>query len=241
MLLVLALLVAAVVLAPSRASAGACGPGEGRITGRVTDALTLRPLAQVTSVGVQEVSGGFDDGFATNPATSRYDVCVPGGAEYTIQFFADDYRIEYWNDAPDLASADPIEVVPGSEHLGVNAALTPAGKILAGRVTNLSGRPLFASIGIWRRTSVGWRSIDGDGSDPLNGRWWARVPRSGRYRVSFAADHYHARWYDGDTRLRFARVIVVPEGQSVTTGIDVQLPYCPSSTGPPCFPAGFNS
>jgi hypothetical protein len=33
----------------------------------------------------------------------------------------------------------------------------------------------------------------------------------------------------------------VPEGQSVTTGIDVQLPYCAASTGPPCYPAGFNS
>ncbi len=233
------LLLGALALTPSPASAGTCTGGTVEVAGRVTDAVTGLRLAEVTSVEFEAVGGGaVSDGFGTLLPSSRWDDCVEPG-DYTLSFHADSYRPEWWEDT-DIAHADVISITPSGDFTGLDAALTPRGRVLAGQITSVRGRALDASIGIWRLTSAGWRSIDGIGNDHATGRWSYRVPALGRYRVSAFVDHYSARWYDGDLRLRDARVLIVTASTDAITGVDIALPYCPASTGPPCVPPNFN-
>ncbi len=237
-LLALVLLAGLAVAGAPTASAGTCGGGQVEVRGRVTDAATGLPLTQVTSVEVSD-SGGPFDGFATNPDTSRYSICLDPGTWF-IKFVADDYRGEWWNNQPNFTVATEV-VVAAPGPIVANAALTPVGRVLSGRVTNLGGVPKFASVGIWRRNPAGtWVSIDGIGNDMPSGIWSFRVPRLGRYRISVFVDSHWARWYDDDTRLRHARVVVVDEDTEFINGLDVRVPYCHAAPDF-CVPPGFNT
>ncbi len=243
--LLVAVLAAAVALplaAAAPASGGAappCGPGETEIGGVVRDQATGLRLTETTSVGVQSTTTTYADGLGTVLPSSRWSGCVPSNDTYTISFFADNYRLEDYDDQP-VGSGTPVAV--GTTAItNLHASLLRKGKVLHGRVTNQAGRPLFASIGIWRQMPGGaWRSIDGEGNDLPSGRWSYRVPGPGRYRVSFAADHHWGEWHDNVTRLRHARVIVVTASTTSVTGIDGDLRFC-TTADRQCFPFGFNS
>jgi hypothetical protein len=215
--------------APARAG-GVCPSGEVQVKGRVTDAATGLPLDETASVGIEPLgSGSPADGAATN-SNSRYSVCLlPDTYRFTL--LADSYRTDAAATA-DVVVADPGPVV-------AHFALTPKGKVLSGRVTNLGGVPKFASVGIWRRNALGrWVGLDGIGNDMPSGIWSFRVPRLGRYRINAAVDSHWARWYDGDTRLRHARVVIVDEDTTFINGLDTRVPFCHPAPDI-CVPPGF--
>ena len=231
-LLILAACTVALLL--PAASAAARQPTCTPVRGRVTDAATGLPLGEVTSVEIY-LEGAPYDGGATN-TSSRWSACFPEG-DYTIYFHADHYRPEWYEDQPDQASATVIHAA-GTSTIVANTALTPRGRVLTGRVLSMNGAPRDASVSIWRLTERGWRSIDGLGTDRATGTWSFTVPHLGRYRIAAGVDHYWSRWYDGDTRLRFARVVVVNEGTVFVNGLDIRVPYC-GAAPVMCEPAGF--
>jgi hypothetical protein len=234
LLVLVAICTAAVVLGPATAPAGepACTP----IRGRVTDAATGLALSEVTSVEIHDSSGPYDGG-ATN-AQSRWSACLPPES-YTFFFHADSYRPEWYDDQPDQASATVV-VAAGTAPIVVNAALTPRGRVLTGRVTSINGAPEDASVAIWYLTGLGWRSIDGLGTDHATGIWSFRAPWLGRYRVSAGVDHFWSRWYDGDARLRDAKVIVVTAATTLVRNVNIRVAYC-SPLPVMCEPRGFNT
>ncbi len=63
------------------------------------------------------------------------------------RFRADSYRVEWGTTTRWLATSHRRAGGPGGHR---QAALTPDGRVLAGRVTNMDGAPRFASISIWR-------------------------------------------------------------------------------------------
>ena len=162
------------VTAPVALAGGPCTGSEVEVRGRVTDAATGLPLNEVTSVEVVGVSFKYEDGFGTDPA-SRYSICLAPGT-YKIKFVADSYRTEWFDDEANPIDATVIDA-NGPGPVVANAALTPKGRVIAGRVTNMAGAPRFASIGIWRLTPGGWRSIDGIGNDMP--QWHVVLPGAG--------------------------------------------------------------
>lgn len=215
---------------------GACGSGLVEVKGRVRDLATGQPLSEVTSVAVY--AGGLSiDGLGTDD-TSRWSTCLVPGS-YQFDFTADSYRHEFFHDAPDVASATPVTLaLPGP--VVVNESLTPKGRVLAGRVTNVVGQPKPASITIWRLTAAGWQAIDGIGNDMPSGTWSFRVPMVGRYRVSADVDHHVSEFWNNKSRLSQATVINVTSATTFVPGINLTLAYCTTSADF-CQPPGFFS
>jgi hypothetical protein len=237
-------LVAALMVAGTEpsASAAACGTGTVMVRGRIFDAATGLPVTTASGVEFYAPDGSDIDGGSVDPDGRWYSCFDPNvNSAIKIRFVPDEYRPEWWNDKPNLGSADELAIPPvGSDPVVANAWVTPQGRVLSGRVTNLAGAPRFASVGIWRLTATGWRSIDGIGNDPRTGIWSFRVPVLGRYRISAHVDSHWARWYRSATRLRFANTVTVGLGTTFISGLDIKVPYChPAPTF--CTPAGFNT
>ena len=106
-------------------------------------------------------------------------------------------------------------------------------------MTNASGVPKFASVGIWRQTSTGWRSIDGIGNDEATGWYSFVVPAPGRYRVSAGVDHHKARFATSATHLSVGRIVTIGVPTTFVNDVHVRVPYCPGPTDDICVPAGF--
>lgn len=226
------------VTAPVAEAGGPCSESEVEVRGRVTDAATGLPLSEVTSVEVVGVSFKFEDGFGTDGA-SRYSICLLPGT-YKIKFVADSYRTEWFDDQANPIDATVIDA-NGPGPVIANAALTPKGRVIAGRVTNMAGAARFASIGIWRLNAAGsWIGIDGIGNDMPSGKWSFRVPSFGRYRVSACVDFHWCRFATSATRLRFARTVVVNASTTFISDVNIRVPYCHASPDF-CVPPGFNS
>ncbi|MFQ5576809.1 MAG: carboxypeptidase regulatory-like domain-containing protein, partial [Anaerolineae bacterium] len=112
------------------------------ITGLVTDALNGAPLSGIWVSLYNAGDDSYRTGTATNiSGTYRLDGLLAGG--YKLQFWdgGGNYLSEYYNNRPDLASADPVTVTAGTTATA-NAALT-AGAHITGTVTaEGSGAPL---------------------------------------------------------------------------------------------------
>jgi hypothetical protein len=226
-------------LAPSASAGGPCSESEVQVRGLIVDASTNQPLDEVTSVELSTSEGAPVDGFGTEP-NSRYSFCIEPGT-YELKFVADHYRPEWWNNQFSQAAATDI-VVAGPGPVVASAALTPKGRVIAGRVTNLNGRVLPAGVAVWRRnpTTGRWFSYDGIANNEGGGWYKFVAPGPGLYRIAGYADHHTSRWYDNKTRLRFAQVINLTPAGTVVTNAHIKLPFC-TTAEVICYPAGFNS
>jgi hypothetical protein len=220
----------------------ACEAGHVEVRGTVRDAATGLLLPETANVDIYEDDGTPRDGGGTD-SNSRYVYCAPiVDGDIKIRFDGDNYRPEWWDDQPNNASATVIDIAPETvSPVIANARLTPNGRVIAGRVTNMNGVPKFASVGIWRRGADGvWRGIDGEGNDPRTGWWSYRVPSYGRYRVNACVDSHWCQWATSADRMRFARTIIVSPSDPVTyvNDVHVRVPYCHAAPDF-CVPWGF--
>lgn len=232
------------LVTPSPAAAGEpCGTGQVEVKGTVRDAATGLLLPEVANVDVFTPGGTAIDGDGTNPATSRYSYCAPiAGGDITIRFGADNYRREWWDDRPSLATADVIDVDGvGPGPIVANVWLTPNGRVIAGRVTNRRGVPQFASVGIFRQAPGGrWVGIDGVGNHPAPPGWWSyRVPSYGRYKVNACVDNHWCQWATSANRRSRSRAIVVTASTTYINNVHVRVPFCRTSPADFCIPWGF--
>jgi protocatechuate 3,4-dioxygenase beta subunit len=92
------------------------------ISGTVTSASG--PLAGAT-VSVFNIYG-FGDGTATTDAAGHYLVAGLGGGPHWVMFSDTGYVTQWWNNEPDLARADTVNV-PDLGNATANATLTPSG------------------------------------------------------------------------------------------------------------------
>lgn len=246
-LLVSALLAAAVVGLPAAAQGeGAegvptCPDGSVMLRGRIFDDATGLPVTTATGVEFSQPDGTPIDGGSAD-ATGRWYTCFDQTetAAVKIRFVPDEYRPEWWRDAANVNTATVVDI-PAAPHdpIVLNARVTPQGRVLAGRVTNLAGQPRFASVGIWRRTALGWRPVDGLGTIGNTGIWSFRVPTFGQYRINALVDHHWGRWYRSVPRFVDATTVTVGPSTTFVSDLDIRVPYC--LTGPAfCIPPGFN-
>ncbi|MGA9568081.1 MAG: carboxypeptidase-like regulatory domain-containing protein, partial [Candidatus Korobacteraceae bacterium] len=123
----------------------------GEISGTVTDAWTHAPVSKAYVVAVG-LGGGFA-GVAYTNASGEYTIPGLATGEYKITFVDFSYIVQYYNDQPSMASANPVMADEGSATLGINAALVSkapvntAAPIVLG--TPAVGQTLSCSTGMW--------------------------------------------------------------------------------------------
>ena len=112
------------------------------ISGTVTDS-TPAPLEDLC-VEAYDGSDEFVNYGFTN-AAGEYTIPALESGEYRIHFLPcdvpHDVSPEFYDDKPDLASADPVTTVGGDGTTGIDAELAPGGSI-SGTVTNEADEPL---------------------------------------------------------------------------------------------------
>lgn len=104
-------------------------PG-GEISGRVVDAVTHAPVEDV-SVFAEDVGEELFSALAVTNANGEYEITGLAGGSYRVEFSGEseggiEYAPQYYNGESSLASANLIEVRPGSPLSGINASLVQA-------------------------------------------------------------------------------------------------------------------
>ncbi len=131
----------------------------GKISGRVTDAYTHKPLAEVFVSAYS--AGGSEEGFgsyAITNANGEYTIFGLGNGTYKVEFESEfeakvEYVTQYYNGQPTLGSANLVTVTQGSTTPGINAALVPktpvdtGGPVVSG--TPAVGQTLTCANGSW--------------------------------------------------------------------------------------------
>lgn len=196
------------------------GAGAGAISGTVTgDGGTpvANALVLLSTLYGDQVKSTRTD------AQGRYRAEGLADGAYLVEFEADDYLREYYDDARDPARSAEVRVRDGQETAGIDAALARGGRI-AGKVTAAdTGQPLFnASVRVVR---------DGGGYSEtartdVTGVYTtsAELP-AGDYRLRFepaSFDDYGYSYYGGSTAEAGAALVAVAEG-ATRSGVDIAL------------------
>ena len=195
----------------------------GSISGRVTDE-SGNPLAGITAM-----VGGWHDQRAVTGTDGSYQIRGLAADSHTVQFQDSEtggYLGEWFQDAPDEASATPVVVGGGQAVSGIDAQLAVGGSI-GGMVTDESGDPLAGiavTVGELDNRST---SSEADGSYQIRGL------AAGSYTVQFqdlSNGDYLGEWFDDALDQASATPVVVGGGQAVP-GIDAQLAVGGSISG----------
>jgi hypothetical protein len=202
----------------------------GQITGTVTHGADL-PLgaAWVTVYEETPVEGGGSDWVSVSGAETDefgdYEVDRLPAGSYRVEFDADGYQPEYFDDVPTLEGSEPVEVVGGLPTPDISAALT-ADATISGTVTDMDHQPLE---GAWvYAASVG--SDDGNWEQTNeNGEYTIPEMPAGSYTVFFEYDAdwdtdggYLSEYYDNVGEIEDATPVTVAAGDD-ELGIDAQL------------------
>lgn len=147
---------------------------------------------------------------------------LPSGT-YTLWFWytnGENYPQEWWNDKPDQASSDLIELGTGTS-VTADAELDEGARI-QGTVTDESG---VVATGQWAQLS-----LDCEGTSIYVAKRWVDANgtfefdrlRSGSYTIEFGGPDFVGEWWDDAPDQQAARRIDVVEGETVS-GLDARL------------------
>ena len=193
----------------------------GSISGTVTKSSAL-PLEDIC-VEVYD-SSGSESGFGYTEPDGSYTIEGLPGGNHRIQFYdcgSNNVVSEYYNNKPDLASANRIAVTAGSEITGIDAALAPGGSI-SGTITDSSKEPL-EDICVDAYDSSGDDS--GSSYTEPDGSYAVEGLASGKHRIRFydcGSSNVAGEYYDDKPDLGSATPVAVAAG-SETGGINARL------------------
>ena len=200
----------------------AVSPG-GTITGMVT--YNGNPVVNM-AVYASDTGATGNYGSAFTDATGNYIIVDLAAGSYKVSFDGPSagYISQYYNNAPDAASATPVSVTIGATTSGIDAALALGGSI-TGRVT-YNGNPV-ANLAVYASAGTAGIGI----TDSAGNYSIAGLP-AGSYLVSFdgPSSGYTAQWYNNATDAASATLVTVAIGVA-TTGIDAALLQGGSITG----------
>lgn len=197
-------------------------PG-GTLTGKVTDSGGA-PLKDIT-VFVGNQDGSYQNYVYTN-ATGVYSATALPSGQYEVLFRPSNYVPEAYNDHPNFADADRVNVTSPNTVSGVDAVLAAGGSI-SGKVTDAStGLPI-------KDVFVEVLGADGDRVETANtqadGTYKTETTlASGTYKVRFNADErfasctYVTEYYNGKLSEDNADQVTV-SAPNTTTNINAAL------------------
>ena len=191
----------------------------GRITGNLKDTLN----AVLTGACVKaEDQNGYPVGQTTTDGNGNYELGGLPAGQVLIKFegcSAGNYVTEYYDNVRAPLYATAIDVQAGETKSGIDAILTPAGRI-TGHVQDANGAPVQNACVIAQAdgSDVGRVYTDNNGNYEIRG-----VPPTGTYDLSASG------CYDTSYMVQYASgPLVAPPG---TTVVDFTLPHPAYITG----------
>ena len=195
----------------------------GQISGQLTAAGSGAPLAGTAEL--YSADGAYIKNIAID-TSGYYTISAIVSGSYKLEFtdgcWGCSYLSEWYNDKPDQATADPIAVADGATVTGIDAALSPGGKI-TGRLTAAgSGAPLAGVVELY---SADGAYINGASID-ASGYYTISMIVSGSYKLKFTDGcwgcSYFTEWYNDKPDQATADIITVSDGATIA-GIDAAL------------------
>jgi len=238
--LALAVLLGCVALLAGAQAALAAG-GTGRISGRVTEAISPSTGLEKIEVTVYEAGGSeFPVGFATTNALGEYTVEGLAGGPYKVEFAPEfesglNFVTQYYKNKPSLAEAEPVSVVEGETTKNIDAELQEGGKV-EGTVTEAAS-PFggLEKIEVTVYEAGGSEFPVGFATTKADGKYTVVGLAGGSYKVGFSpgfesALNFVTQYYEGASSLAAAKPVPVVQGET-TTGIDAKLQVGGKVTG----------
>lgn len=213
------------------APAALAGEGTGKISGKVTAAVSHEELKNIEVI-VYEASGNeFPAGFTTTKADGEYTVEGLASGEYKVEFSPGfesglNYVNQYYDNQPSLSSANLVAVTSGSTTKEINAQLQVGGEI-KGTVTEASTHKELEGIEVTAFEASGAESPVRSTTTGKNGEYTIAGLATGRYKVAFSPGfesglNYVTQYYDGRASLARAESVEVVQEQ-VKSGINAEL------------------
>ena len=195
----------------------------GTISGNLTDDAS-NPLDNMCITAYDAV-GDFR-GSAHSDPSGDYSIGGLATGHYRLRFAdcLDNNNVvdEFYDDKPDLASADPVSVVAGVESPGIDAVFTTAGSV-SGTVTDHLSSPL---VGICVVVFDSNEVMVGSGNTDTNGDYSIDGLETADYRLAFygcsVSDFVVGEYYNDKRSFDSANPVAVTVA-SDTPNIDAQL------------------
>ncbi len=207
------------------------------ITGTLTDAFG-DPLADIwvaaldasnpAAIGTLPVSGGRSD------ANGHYSLEGLTGGDYIVAFSdgwlpvavenPNEFMVEYYDNAPDVATATILSVPTGTHRQNVNAQLNPRPRI-QGLVTDKQGNSLDGIPVEFQRFVAESQSWQVESTvNTGNGLYRSELLPLGHYRVRFAGNNptYKAEYYNATYYPDLATTLTMTTGKAYA-GINAAL------------------
>ena len=171
--------------------------------------------------------------FASTDAGGNYTISGLAPASYRVRFRdcpPGNLAIEFYDDKPSLANAQPVAVAAGSVTQNINAQLVPGGS-LSGTVTDGSGSPL-SDVCVDAYASDGGLVSDSGYTD-AGGNYTISGLKAGNYRVRFfdcGPLEFSDEYYNDKRSLATANPVTVTTG-TVAANINAQLAPAGSISG----------
>jgi uncharacterized protein YodC (DUF2158 family) len=209
-------------------------PG-GQIVGRVTDAVTHGPVANIF-VCANEVGEKFGGCSSTN-SNGEYTIpSLPSGSykvEFSSLFSENNYITQFYNGKPSFVEADAVAVTAGSTTAGINAELQSAnqGGQISGTVIKASGGATIEGIQVCAY-GTGSGFLGACASTNHNGQYTISGLAAANYKVEFLTDmcgssgctqqNYVFQYYNDKSSYLTADEVTVKAGET-TPNIDAKL------------------
>jgi Carboxypeptidase regulatory-like domain len=227
--------VALLILAPGAVAA----EGTGRISGKVTAAVSHEELGHI-EVFVYEAGGNeFPVGFAVTKADGEYTVEGLATGSYKVEFSPEfesnlNYVTQYYDGESSLAAANQVPVTDGNTTKEINAQLQVGGEI-EGTVTDASTHKSLEGIEARAFAAGGGEFPVRSASTGKNGEYTIAGLVTGHYKVEFSPGfasslNYITQYYDGKASLAVAESVEVVQEQ-VKTAVDAELQVGGEVTG----------
>jgi 5-hydroxyisourate hydrolase-like protein (transthyretin family) len=202
----------------------------GQIAGRVTDATTHAPLAEI-DVCADETVGEHFGGCADTNSNGEYTISSLPSGSYEVSFYPSSegsgYVGQVYNDKSSVAEATPVSVTAPNTTGGINAELAPVaeGGQISGTVTGPGKVALTNKIEVCAYESGGV-GFGGCASTGVGGAYTISGLPAGRYTVYFFAGeeggNYLTQYYEGKSSYSEAKPVEVEAGEP-TTKINAEM------------------
>jgi hypothetical protein len=199
----------------------------GGISGAVTAQGSGDPLQNV-NVDLYDSSGDYVAWTAVN-ADGLYTFTLLASGVYHIRFdpygASEDYVSEYYDDQPDLLSADPITVTAPAYVTGIDASLALGAKI-TGQVTGSDTSLGLPDVDVYAYDCYGF--VAGYAETDASGYYTVTGLSPGGYQIGFSPDRdgdsraYLREYYNNKSSLDTADIVTVASGET-KSGIDAAL------------------
>jgi thermolysin len=194
----------------------------GSISGTVTDEAGA-PVAGVQVWSCKQNAGGGCTWYSYTQTNADGSYTLGGleGGDYKVEFgYESNYIVQYYDNKPDMGTADPISVGPGAQITGKDAVLVARGSggSISGTVTNGAGPLESIYVGVHEPDGNGGWVGAGSTVTNADGTYTLSSLAAGDYRIEFYDFNgiYVREYYNDKVNIDIADTVSVGPGAQIT-------------------------